>query len=184
MTVCDIKNRQRYQSEVNHFEMSVSAEELERVIRQVYQEKPADKFHETERLWEILSLLNVVSDSETPSFFNDILEQEISSDSSSGSSSSGSSSSGSSSSSAKPRVEENKYAPQFDIIKEGIKNITKFTESEQGTNLLNMLPEKQRENLKGSIHEITKTDPLENPLMKMFNNIFGGNAKPETTPTQ
>lgn len=153
--------------------MSISEEELERVIRQVYQEKPIGKFHETERLWDILSLLNVVSDIETPSFFNDILEQEISPDSSS-----------SSSSSSEAPVEENKFSSQFDFIKEGMKNITKFTESEQGNNILNMLPAHQRENLKSSIRDVTNENPLDNPLMKMFNNLFSGGLNTPAKQTQ
>jgi hypothetical protein len=148
--------------------MSVPLNEVENVIRKVFVDKPVGSFHETERLWEVLLLLGVVSDTETPDFFNDILSQESGQEEQS--------STQETKQETKQEDNDNPFSSQFNAIRAGIRNLERFSRSEEAENILNILPAASRDNIKNSLKEISNDDPLSNPLMKMFNNLMGGGS--------
>lgn len=134
-------------------------EEIEEVIKGVFAEKPVGKYHEVERLWEILFRLDVISDNDLPDFLSDIslskgqeaekTQEEVTSE-------------------EKPA--ENPFSSFISGFRQSMEKIGEFTNTKEGKGLLSSLPSGMGENIECVLQDFTsqKSDNPIADLLKSF----------------
>lgn len=138
----------------------VNAEECEPIdvdgiITEVYKELPPGKYHESERLWKILYLLQVVDDSEVPEFVTSLATAPSPGDTSSSSSSD---------STPEPENGFSSFIKGFQTV---LSDINNFTDTEEGKNLLSSLPGGLGDNIVGAVKDLND-ESGENPFSKIL----------------
>jgi hypothetical protein len=134
-------------------------EEIEEVIKCVFTDKPVGKYHEVERLWEILFRLDVVSDNELPDFLSDISlskTQEVEGEEVP----------------AEQKQPENPFSTFISGFRQSMEKIGEFTTSKEGKGLLSSLPSGMGENIECVIQDFASSKS-DNPLADLFKSFSG-----------
>lgn len=139
--------------------------DVDKIITDVYQELPPGKYHESERLWEILHRLHVVDDNEVPDFVTALATPSTSSSSTSSDTSSTESST--SSTSAEPQADANPFSSFVKGFQNVLSELNDFTGSEEGKTIMSQLPGGFGDNITGAVKELNEKGD-ENPLAKIL----------------
>lgn len=145
----------------------VSDEATREIISTVFAEKPVGKYHEIERLWEILFRLNVVSDNELPDFLNDIASAPVGASSCS---SVGTSSDGTSSDlpTGETGGEQDPFSSFVKGFQQSIGKMNDFASSDEGQNIMGALPEGVGNSVKSVLGDLSSVDNPFAEILKVF----------------
>lgn len=132
--------------------------DVDKVITEVYKELPPGKYHESERLWEILYRLHVVDDNEVPEFITAL-------------------STPSEKTTPEPQAAaapENNISGFLKGFQSVLSELDNFTETKEGKTMMSSLPGNFGDNIIGAVKELNdKSD--ENPLAKILGMFTSGN---------